>query len=188
MPELAPVLAFLDDEHVELAHRLGTFCDSELAPLPAPEDDDGARRQARELLGLMGHAGVYRPIAERDLRGCALTREALASVSSLADAVFALQALGTTPLLIADDLLRSRAQPASAADDSHAGGPAPDNAAAGRSGSGHALASNASRNPTDAQASQTAQDLGRDAAGEDEVVGGVRSSAPGRWLDRKSVV
>ena len=57
--------------------------------------------EARELLGLMGKAGLYAPIGDRDLRGACLTRETIASASPLADAVWALQGLGITPLLIA---------------------------------------------------------------------------------------
>lgn len=105
MPDPAAVRAFLEDEHVELAQRLAVFCERELAPLPAPTDDDGARQRARTLLASLAHAGFYQPILGRDLRACTLTREALAAASPLADAVFALQALGTTPLLIAGGAL-----------------------------------------------------------------------------------
>jgi acyl-CoA dehydrogenase len=41
------------------------------------------------------------PIEAQDTRGCCIVREALAAASPLADAVFALQALGATPLLLA---------------------------------------------------------------------------------------
>ncbi|MBI4410541.1 MAG: acyl-CoA dehydrogenase family protein [Gemmatimonadetes bacterium] len=101
MPEPRAVRAFLDDAHVELATRLSAFCDRAIAPLPAPTDDDAARRQARELLRLLGQGNLLEPIAKQDLRGLCLTREALAAASPLADAVCALQALGTTPLLLA---------------------------------------------------------------------------------------
>src|SRR5207244_2247400 len=40
-------------------------------------------------------------IADQDLRAACLVREALAGASPLADAVFALQALGTVPILLA---------------------------------------------------------------------------------------
>ena len=50
-----------------------------------------------------------------DLRACALTREALAAASPLADAVFALQALSTTPMALAgSDILKRRWLPDSA--------------------------------------------------------------------------
>ncbi|MGH7631208.1 MAG: acyl-CoA dehydrogenase family protein, partial [Gemmatimonadales bacterium] len=59
-----------------------------------------ARREARALLGLLGAGGWLAPILDLDLRGCCLMREALAEASPLADAVFALQGLGTTPILL----------------------------------------------------------------------------------------
>lgn len=100
-PDVAPVRAFLDASHLELAGRLAGVCGRELAPLEPPADDESARRRARELLAAMGAAGLYAPIQAEDLRGCALTREALGATSPLADAVWALQALGTTPILLA---------------------------------------------------------------------------------------
>ena len=100
-PDVAPVRAFLDASHLELAGRLAEVCARELAPLEPPADDDSARRRARELLAAMGAAGLYAPIEAEDLRGCALTREALGATSPLADAVWALQALGATPILLA---------------------------------------------------------------------------------------
>jgi acyl-CoA dehydrogenase len=62
----------------------------------------------------MGEAGLYGPIGSMDLRGCCLAREGVAAGSPLADAVWALQGLGITPLLLAgDDALRAAwAQPA----------------------------------------------------------------------------
>lgn len=109
MPDVATVRAFLADEHVQLAEEVSRFVDSELAPLPEPPDDPACRRQAREILAVVGEAGWFRPIERQDLRGCSLVREALASVSPLADAVFALQALSATPILLAgDDRLRNR--------------------------------------------------------------------------------
>jgi acyl-CoA dehydrogenase len=53
------------------------------------------------LLARLGAAGWYAPIAEQHLRACCLVREALAAASPLADAVFALQALGTLPIVLA---------------------------------------------------------------------------------------
>lgn len=103
MLDPAPIRAFLDPPHHELSERLNSFCDEEIRPLPAPADDDDARRQARDVLRLFG-GGWLDPIARQDLRACCLTREALAAASPLADAVFALQALGTTPLLLAGNV------------------------------------------------------------------------------------
>lgn len=109
MPDVATVRAFLEDEHVQLAEEVSRFVDSELAALPEPTDDPACRRQAREILALVGEAGWFRPIERQDLRGCSLVRETLASVSPLADAVFALQGLSATPILLAgDDRLRQK--------------------------------------------------------------------------------
>jgi len=100
MVDTAPVRAFLDDKHVTLAERVSEFATRELAPLPEPKDDAGARQQARELLGKLGTAGWLQPIRDQDWRACCIVREALAAASPLADAVFALQALGVVPMLL----------------------------------------------------------------------------------------
>ena len=68
--------------------------------MPEPENDEAGRVQARELVSLLGEAGWYDPIRNVDLRGCSIVREGLGWGSSLADAVFALQALGTMPILL----------------------------------------------------------------------------------------
>jgi acyl-CoA dehydrogenase len=94
------VRAFLEVRHVELESRLRGFAAAEIASRPEPQDDDAARREAREFAGLLGAGGWLEPIGAQDLRACCLIRECLASVSPLADAVFALQALSATPLLI----------------------------------------------------------------------------------------
>jgi acyl-CoA dehydrogenase len=119
IPDVAPVRAFLAARHLELAGALSDFCAAQIAPLPAPPDDDAARVQAREILlslgggGLLAHlvpgrwgGGEHAP----DLRACCLVREALAAASPLADAVFALQCLGSLPLLLAEgaDAARER--------------------------------------------------------------------------------
>ncbi len=101
MPDVATVRAFLENQHVQLADDVSRFVDSELAPLPEPPDDPACRLQAREILALVGEAGWFRPIESQDLRACSLVREALAGVSPLADAVFALQGLSATPILLA---------------------------------------------------------------------------------------
>ncbi|HEU5261397.1 MAG TPA: acyl-CoA dehydrogenase family protein [Gemmatimonadales bacterium] len=101
MPATVAVRAFLEPRHNELAARIGDFVAHEIAPLPEPRDDGAARAQARDVLGRLGRAGWFAPIADQDLRACCLIREALAAASPLADAVFALQALGTLPIVIA---------------------------------------------------------------------------------------
>jgi acyl-CoA dehydrogenase len=109
MPDIATVRAFLDDRHRGLAKRVAKFAVEEVAPLPQPVDDASARRQARTILEALGAGGWLHPILEQDLRAVALIREALAAVSPLADAVIALQALGSTPIVLAgSDALKRR--------------------------------------------------------------------------------
>ncbi|HYM81255.1 MAG TPA: acyl-CoA dehydrogenase family protein [Candidatus Limnocylindria bacterium] len=103
IPDPGPVRAFLEDRHVDFAARIGAFAARSLAPRPEPENDDAARREARALLAELGAGDWLAPIRDRDWRACCLAREALAAASPLADAVFALQALGTVPLLIGDN-------------------------------------------------------------------------------------
>jgi len=109
MPDTGAVRAFLEQRHVDWASRIAAFCAERIAPLPAPASDDAARAQAREILKLLGEGGWLEPIGRLDLRACALAREALAHASPLADAVFALQALGAAPILLAgSDAQRTR--------------------------------------------------------------------------------
>jgi acyl-CoA dehydrogenase len=109
MLDTAPVRAFLDDRHVTLAERVSAFADRELAPLAEPAGDQAARTQARDLVGKLGAAGWFAPIRDQDWRACCIVREALAAASPLADAVFALQALGVVPMLLAEnDAMRTR--------------------------------------------------------------------------------
>lgn len=115
------VRAFLEDHHLELAERVGAFAAGEIAPRPEPADDAEAREEARRLAGLLGAGGWLVPIGEPDLRGCCLIREALAAASPLADAVFALQALGGTPLLLAPELDRAAGEPSERGHDVGAG-------------------------------------------------------------------
>jgi acyl-CoA dehydrogenase len=111
--DLRAIRAFLEPHHHELAQSIGVFAARELAPLPAPADDATARAQAREILDRLGRAGWYTPITEQQWRSCCLVREALAAASPLADAVFALQALGVVPILLAgSEALRKRWVPA----------------------------------------------------------------------------
>lgn len=109
MVDTGPVRAFLDDKHVTLAERVSEFASRQLAPLPEPKDDAAARIEARELLAKLGAAGWLQPIRDQDWRACCLIREALAAASPLADAVFALQALGVVPMLLsANATMRNR--------------------------------------------------------------------------------
>jgi acyl-CoA dehydrogenase len=115
------VRAFLEDHHLELAERVGAFAAGEIAPRSEPADDAEAREEARRLAGLLGDGGWLVPIGEPDLRACCLIREALAAASPLADAVFALQALGGTPLLLAPELDRAAGEPSERGHDVGAG-------------------------------------------------------------------
>jgi acyl-CoA dehydrogenase len=101
IPDPGPVRAFLDDTQVELASEIAGFAESKIASLPEPPDDAAARKQARVILADLGKGGWLKPIVDQDLRACCLIRESLAAASPLADAVFALQALGTTPIVMA---------------------------------------------------------------------------------------
>jgi len=100
MPDTRLIRTFLEPHHTSLAERAGAFAMGEIARRPEPADDVAARRDARALLGLLGGGGWLQPILDLDLRGCCLMREALGEASPLADAVFALQGLGTTPILL----------------------------------------------------------------------------------------
>ncbi len=100
------VAAFLSDEHRALAARLDEVAD-ELSQRPEPEDDEAAREEARSLVGELALQALYGPVAEGDLTAMCLVREALGWASPLADAVYALQALGSRPIELAgDDELR----------------------------------------------------------------------------------
>ncbi len=103
MPDTRAVRAFLEDRHLELATRIAEFAANDIAQIPHAADDTAARKNARKILTALGDNGWFTPIGDQDLRACCLIREALAAVSPLADAVFALQALGTTPLLLVKD-------------------------------------------------------------------------------------
>ena len=100
MPDTRLIRTFLEPHHTPLAERAGAFAMGEIATRPEPVEDADGRREARTLLGLLGAGGWLQPIFDLDLRGCCLLREALGEASPLADAVFALQALGTTPILL----------------------------------------------------------------------------------------
>lgn len=100
MPDTRAIRTFLEPQHTSLAERCGGFAMGEIGRRPEPADDAAARSEARALLGLLGAGGWLQPILDLDLRGCCLMREALGEASPLADAVFALQGLGTTPILL----------------------------------------------------------------------------------------
>ncbi len=101
MPDPRPVRAFLDERHLKLAREFDVVACRDVATLPFAGDDAAARIQARQLLRLLGRAGLFaHAVPTPDLRACCLAREALAAASPLADAVFALQALGSMPIVL----------------------------------------------------------------------------------------
>lgn len=95
------VRAFLEPEHLEWGATVSAFAARSLAGRPEPADDQAGRAEAREVLAVMGEHGVLAPIGDEDLRAGCIAREAVAAASPLADAVWALQGLGITPLLLA---------------------------------------------------------------------------------------
>ena len=100
-PDPAAVRAFLEDRHMDVAAGIAEFGAREIVTLAEPADDGAARAQARHILEVLGRADWFAPIGDQDLRACCLIREALAAASPLADAVFALQALGSLPIVLA---------------------------------------------------------------------------------------
>ncbi len=104
-PDVRPVRAFLELQHLALAGPFGAFAATNLTPRPEPANDAAARVEARAILARLGEAGWFEAIRRQDWRGCCLAREALGASSPLADAVFALQALGTLPILLAGDAM-----------------------------------------------------------------------------------
>src|SRR5512132_1948552 len=130
IPEPHPIRALLDPSHLEFAAEAAAFAARELAPRESAESDAAARVEARALLLAMGAGGMLDPIHRGDWRACCLAREALAARSPLADAVFALQGLGTLPLLLtgsaagarlADEAIAGRAMAAFAMTETEAG-------------------------------------------------------------------
>lgn len=123
MSDIDLLAPFLDPRHLELDAELQDFT-ATLEALPAEHGDDGARRQAREIVERLGRARLTRlamPSAyggeassgdRPDLRGCCLARDRLAAASPLADSVFALQCLGSMPITLGiSDALRSHFLP-----------------------------------------------------------------------------
>lgn len=109
-PDAAAVDSFLDLRHHDLVRELDRWIPSGIADLEPADSDSEARERARTILERLGNAGWIRfALPEEhggvpegpDVRSCCLVREALAAASPLADAVYALQALGSTPLVIA---------------------------------------------------------------------------------------
>jgi len=96
-PDLQPIEAFLEPRHREVAAAVDAFAHPELAGHD-PDTDAEARSRARALVPLIAKAGLGKALEALDLRAVALIREGLAYRSPLADAVYALQALGSVPI------------------------------------------------------------------------------------------
>jgi acyl-CoA dehydrogenase len=102
LADLAPsTAAFLEPRHVEYASRVLNWGVEHLADRPEPPTDASARQDARALLALIGSGGWLNGVADQDLRTVCVTREIVAAMSPLADAVVALQGLGGTPIVLA---------------------------------------------------------------------------------------
>jgi len=101
VPDPKAVRAFLEERHLSLAANVSAWAATKLAPRPEPADDAACRTEARTVVALLGEGGWLRAIEQQDFRACSLIREALAAASPLTDAMFALQALGTVPILLA---------------------------------------------------------------------------------------
>ncbi len=104
--------SFLDGALRRLAKQAALFARDTIAPRPVPKDDVAARREARELLALLGEGGWTRHAVtlefggvfdQPSVRALCLIREALAFGSPLADAVFALQGLGSMPISLSNN-------------------------------------------------------------------------------------
>lgn len=100
----AAVRAFLDPHHDGWSRHCAEVVTSRVAPRPHAGSDEAARREARALLQILGEGGLLAPIGSGDLRACCVAREAVGWASPLADAVWALQGLGITPLLRAGNV------------------------------------------------------------------------------------
>ena len=94
MPDTRLIRTFLDPQHAAFAERAGASRAARSRRAPRRRMTPSARPEARALLALLSAGGWLQPIFDLDLRGCCLVREALGEASPLADAVFALQALG----------------------------------------------------------------------------------------------
>ncbi len=98
-------LPFFDDSHRALHRRLQEVS-SRLDPVNARGergDVDGAAREAIRLCVELGLCRLLVPRSlggEGDLRSLCIVREALAAASGLADAVFAVQGLGSYPIAL----------------------------------------------------------------------------------------
>ena len=109
MNGLEAVRVFLDPRHEQVASEVAAFGRERLAD-GDPDTDTESRIRARNLVKELGEAGLFAHAARQDLRACVLAREGLAYWSPLADAVFALQALGSQPMRLVAERNGSEAE------------------------------------------------------------------------------
>ena len=116
---------FFEDAHRDLAARIERFAAQEAEATLSKADEEAA---CRSFVGKLGSAGFLRYIlpaafggatASPDLRSICLIRETLARFHGMGEMLFAMQALGSTPIAIAGTQeLRRRFLPAVAAGES----------------------------------------------------------------------
>ena len=95
-------LPLFDRSHRELAARLEAFRADAIEPRANEDDEADPDGAGREVIAACARAGLlelFVPNGSLDLRAICLAREVIASSSGLADAVFAVQGLGSFPLL-----------------------------------------------------------------------------------------
>jgi len=113
------MLPFFDRDHAELRERIRAWVEINLIANPPSETDlDGAARSLVKLLGTAGfirnavsknYGGARDTVQARDL---CIIREELARGSALADAMFAMQALGSYPItLVGNEAQKERYLP-----------------------------------------------------------------------------
>jgi acyl-CoA dehydrogenase len=99
---------FLDADHLELRGRVRAWAEANL--IGAAIDDSDIEQQARRLVRELGQAGYTRYVVPKayggvrptvHARDLCILREELARGSSLADTMFAMQALGSYPITLA---------------------------------------------------------------------------------------
>ena len=114
---------FFDDDHRRMASELSRWAADELEPLV--HDEANIDSTCREIVRRLGTGGWLRYVVPRqyggindglDVRSLCLAREILARVSGLADFAFAMQGLGSGPIVLyGSDELKARYLPGIAA-------------------------------------------------------------------------
>ena len=89
------ISVYLEEGHRQLGATLREFAGQEMSRFASSHSDQEARSQAREAVRAMGRAGW---LESQDSRTLCLFRDAVAGISPLADALFAIQGLATVPL------------------------------------------------------------------------------------------